>query len=284
MRTEQEMYRLILDTAQSDPRVRLVALNGSRANPQAPRDAFQDFDVVYFVTDMAPFLADPSWIDVFGERVILQTPEDGVLFPPSLGGAYTYLMLFADGNRIDLMLRTLDMLEDYLQEDTQTVILLDKDGRCPPLPPPSDRCHWVKRPSQAEFWACCNEFWWLSPYVLKGICRGEILYAAEHLHALQGELVRMLGWQVGCQTGFSVSVGKCGKYLEQYLPSETWQALLATCRCDSYPACRRSLFDLGRLFSQSARAVAAALGYPYREEEERRVTAYLNRLLDRPAG
>ena len=97
-------------------------------------------------------------------------------------------------------------------------------------------------------------------------------------------LFEVLGWQVGCQTGFSVSVGKCGKYLEQYLPPETWQALLATCRCDSYPACRRSLFDLGRLFSQAARAVAAALGYLYREEEERRVTAYLNRLLDRPAG
>ena len=32
MRTEQEMYQLILDTAQNDPRVRLVALNGSRAN------------------------------------------------------------------------------------------------------------------------------------------------------------------------------------------------------------------------------------------------------------
>ena len=59
-----------------------------------------------------------------------------------------------------------------------------------------------QRPSLAAFWACCNEFWWLSPYVLKGICRGEILYAAEHLHALHGELVRMLGWQVGCQTGF----------------------------------------------------------------------------------
>lgn len=284
MRTEQEMYQLILDTAQNDPRVRLVALNGSRANPQAPRDAFQDFDVVYFVTDMAPFLADPSWIDVFGERLILQTPEDGVLFPPSLGGAYTYLMLFADGNRIDLMLRTLDMLEGYLREDTQTVILLDKDGRCPPLPPPSDRCHWVKRPSREAFWACCNEFWWLSPYVLKGICRGEILYAAEHLHALRGELVRMFGWQVGCQTGFSMSVGKCGKYLEQYLPPATWQALLKTYRCDSYPACRQSLSDLGRLFSQAARAVAAALGYPYREEEEQRVAGYLRRYPDGPAG
>ena len=40
MRTEQEMYNLILDYAERDPRVRGVLLNGSRANPAAPLDRF----------------------------------------------------------------------------------------------------------------------------------------------------------------------------------------------------------------------------------------------------
>ena len=50
-RTEQQMMDLILGFARRDDRVRAVWLNGSRANPKAPRDQFQDFDIVYAVTD-----------------------------------------------------------------------------------------------------------------------------------------------------------------------------------------------------------------------------------------
>ena len=38
MRSEREMYDLILGFARADERVRGVILNGSRANPNAPRD------------------------------------------------------------------------------------------------------------------------------------------------------------------------------------------------------------------------------------------------------
>lgn len=42
MRSEQEMFDLILSTARVDPRIRGVVMNGSRANPDAPKDFFQD--------------------------------------------------------------------------------------------------------------------------------------------------------------------------------------------------------------------------------------------------
>ena len=47
MRTEKEMFDLIISTAQSDDRIRAVYLNGSRTNPNVPKDIFQDYDVVY---------------------------------------------------------------------------------------------------------------------------------------------------------------------------------------------------------------------------------------------
>ena len=54
MRSEQEMLDLILETARNDERIRAVIMNGSRANPNALRDPFQDFDIVYLVTETAP--------------------------------------------------------------------------------------------------------------------------------------------------------------------------------------------------------------------------------------
>ena len=70
MRSEQQMLDLILDTAREDDRIRAVILNGSRTSPAAPRDPFQDFDVVYLVTDVAPFRYNYEWIARFGGLMI----------------------------------------------------------------------------------------------------------------------------------------------------------------------------------------------------------------------
>ncbi|MBS3934481.1 MAG: aminoglycoside 6-adenylyltransferase [Truepera sp.] len=77
MRSESEMLALIVHTAQNDDRIRAVMLNGSRVNPRASRDIFQDFDVIYFVTDLASFTNNHRWLERFGELMILQMPDAG---------------------------------------------------------------------------------------------------------------------------------------------------------------------------------------------------------------
>lgn len=279
MRTEKEMMDLILDTARKDERVRAVGMNGSRTNPNVPRDPFQDFDIVYLVTEMGSFLRDPGWVDVFGERIIMQTPENMSMFPPELGRRFSYLMLFTDGNRIDLTLVPLNEKDVYCKEDKLTVILMDKDRCLPIIPPPTDQEYWVKRPSAAFFADCCNEFWWVSTYVAKGLWRKEILYAQDHLNTIvRPMLMKMLEWQVGIQTDFSVSVGKSGKYLQQYLSDQSWQELLSTYAKGSYEDTWRALFAMGHLFRVTAEFVAKHLNYEYPYEEDQRVTAYLKHI------
>lgn len=46
MRSQEEMFRLILETAQADERIRAAFLNGSRANPKVEPDRYRDYDVV----------------------------------------------------------------------------------------------------------------------------------------------------------------------------------------------------------------------------------------------
>ena len=75
MRTEREMTDLILSAAKREDRIRAAYLNGSRANPAAPRDNFQDYDVVYVVTETAPFLADRAWLSGFGTPLLVQEPD-----------------------------------------------------------------------------------------------------------------------------------------------------------------------------------------------------------------
>jgi aminoglycoside 6-adenylyltransferase len=279
MRTEQEMFDLILRVAEGDERVRAVGMNGSRANPNVPRDQFQDFDIVYLVTEVDSFQRDHRWVDVFGERIIMQMPDTHTLFPSKPSESFAYLMQFADGNRIDLTLKPLKLKDAYVQKDKLTVILLDKDRALLQIPPPTDEVYWVQKPTPGHFADCCNEFWWVSTYVAKGLWRREMLYAQEHMnHCVRPMLIRMLEWQIGFETDFSVSAGKCGKYLDRYLSPASWRELLTTYAGGSYEDVWRAVFAMGRLFRQSAHVVARRLNAEYPSGDDRRVTAFLRRI------
>ncbi len=55
MRSESIMMDLILQTAVKSPDVRAVIMNGSRVNPNARKDPFQDYDLVYLVPEVEPY-------------------------------------------------------------------------------------------------------------------------------------------------------------------------------------------------------------------------------------
>ena len=169
------MMDLILGVANEDARIRAVYMNGSRVNPNAPKDIFQDYDIVYVVTETESFLRDPAWIFVFGDLLIKQEPDmiDRILGKEmDFSRSYGYLMLFLDGNRIDLHIQTKEyMLENY-RLDTLTLPLLDKDGCLPILPPPTDKGYLPEKPSNALYESCCNEFWVVSAECGKGDMAG----------------------------------------------------------------------------------------------------------------
>ncbi|WMJ22807.1 aminoglycoside 6-adenylyltransferase [Paludicola sp. MB14-C6] len=279
MRTEQEMYDLILSVARENDRIRGVYLNGSRANPNAKKDCLQDFDIVYIVTGLEPFLKNPKWIDIFGERVIMQTPEAMNVFPPSMKGRFPYLIQLMDGNRIDLCLIPISQKEQYISEDKMTILLLDKDEPQRKLSKSTDEDYWIKPPTQDEFSEYCNEFWWVSTYVAKGLWRNEILYATEHLNGIcRSMLLHILSWKAGLKTNFKVSVGKCGKYLEQYIKKEEWDAFIHSFGNGDVEQTWDALFTVCNLFSKNARMIAFHFNFNYDVKEEEKVITYLNQL------
>ncbi len=119
MRTETEMLDLILQTAKT-LQVKAVAMSGSRADTTAPKDEFQDYDVVYVVDDLDNLTRDLSWLDRFGKRII----EQEVI----LGHHRLYLMLFEDGNRIDLTLCPKDHIQEWVDSEADYTVLKDEKG------------------------------------------------------------------------------------------------------------------------------------------------------------
>jgi len=275
MRSEQQILNVIITTAREDERVRLVVMNGSRANPNAPRDFFQDFDVVYFVPDVTPFIKNLEWVERFGEIMIMEMPEDMDDPPPAKDGSFGYLMQFKDGTRIDLGISPLTSLDELLK-DSLTVVLLDKDGRTGSCPPSSESDYYPEPPTAKAFTDCCTEFWWLCTYVVKGLWRREILYARFMMDNLcRGELMKILKWYIGMRTGFTVNPGKLGKYYQRYLEPGLWEMLMKTFADSGYDHTWEALFAMGDLFRIVAVQLADHFGFGYLQEYDYNVNAHL---------
>ncbi|OXS78666.1 aminoglycoside 6-adenylyltransferase [Domibacillus enclensis] len=275
MRNEQDMMHLIIETARKNDRVRAVYQNGSRVNAKAPADIFQDYDIVYVVTEIASFLKKPDWINVFGDRLIMQKPDE-VDMPHNLYASYGYLMLFTDGNRIDLRLQTIEEMKRTYERDSLTAPILDKDGILPVIPPPSDRSYHVQKPTAADYYRCTNEFWWCLQNVGKGIWREELPYAKQMFERIiRKELDQMISWWIGCKHQFHVSVGKMGKYFRHDLTHDQWLTYQSTYSSGETDDIWKSIFAACALFRELALNVAAQLDFIYAEEEERAMLHFL---------
>lgn len=286
MRTEKEMFDLILHTAEEDERIRAVYMNGSRTNPNVPRDIFQDYDIVYVVRETKAFYEDVSWIDRFGKRLYMQKPEEMDYrqgMDCNLDECYGWLIQFADGNRLDLHVVTEKLAAETIRDDKLCRILLDKDALLPQIPESSDVAYRVKRPSEIDFLCTCNEFWWCLNNVAKGMWRGEIPYVMEVLNGtVRPQLTRLLTWMVGCEQDFSCSVGKAGKYLEKFLSPDIWRRYAATYSKAELKEMWESIFMMCGLFDEVAGSVADRLGFSYNREEARASSRFLEHVRELP--
>jgi len=285
-RSEVEMMDIILRVAENDPRVLAVLQDGSRSNPNVARDIFQDYDIIYVVQALDPFLKDHSWVEVFGEQMILQLPEDMELYPPvpELEGAFSYLIQFTDSNRIDLVLAPLDRLEQFTA-DSLCSLLWDKAGifSNKPLPPASEAGYIVQKPSERSFTDCCNEFWYTNSGLAKGLWRGELVHAQELIsRVIRPALMQMMDWYIGCRHDFLVNPGKLGKNYERYLAPEVYDKMLATYPAAALQEIWLSVYAMQDLFRHAARFIAAQLDYHYPDDWETNVTAYMQHVQQLP--
>ena len=269
-RSQEQMLRLILQTAKS-LQIDAVALSGSRTDTKAPKDEFQDYDVVYVVDDLDTLTRDLAWLHQFGTRNIEQHNI--------LGNRRLYLMLFEDGNRIDLTLCPKDHINEWVDSEAGFTVLKNEKGLFEAYLPNPKR-YWTAPPSEEEFTASCNEVWWVSAYVVKGLCRKQVIYATDHLYGIcQQEFLKILAWQVARDRG-AVDIGKNYKYLFNYLPAEKEKEFSNLLDFSSLEKITQSLFATMQLFHQEAQYLAQKMGFKYEKEVAEKMIEYAKEKLE----
>ena len=270
MRTEAEMLDVILKTAET-LQVEAVAMSGSRTNPKTLKDEFQDYDVVYLVENFEELISDLSWIDQFGKRIIEQEV--------ALDHRRLNLMLFEDGNRIDLTLCPKEHIKEWVDSEAGFTVLEDPEHLFEPYSQNLER-YWTNPASQTDFEKACNEFWWVSAYVVKGICRKQVIYATDHLYGIcQQELLKIIAWQVASDRG-KVDIGKNYKYLFNYLPAEKEKEFTALLDFFDQKTLTKSLLATMNFFHKEAQVFSLKNGFHYDKVTAEKMIEYAKERLE----
>jgi aminoglycoside 6-adenylyltransferase len=264
------MMDLIMNKAIEDDRIRAVAMDGSRANKNAVHDQYSDFDIVYFVRDVREFTKDKSWINYFGDILIVQYPEDWYKHPYDYDShdTFAYLIQFVDGNRIDLTIVDIRNIAGEEDNNEPRIILLNKDDFKELKQIDNEKAFYLTPPTHMEFYNTCNEFRWLSLYIAKGLCRDEFYYARYAYDNLIMEMfMNILNWKIGIEHGFDITTGYLNKYLKRYLTADEMQRVQGMFPNGEYEDVWDKLLLLYDSFHELEAVVAEHFSYPYDRDE-----------------
>src|SRR5687767_3897955 len=103
---ETEVLSKIVRWAENETLVRVVVLESSRANPQAPLDLLSDYDLALFVADTRPYVKSDDWLQGYGRPLLTVRDAARVLGLRQ----YNCLVLYDDGTKIDYSLLPVALL------------------------------------------------------------------------------------------------------------------------------------------------------------------------------
>lgn len=279
----REVVRRLVQWAEQQGSVRAMLLTSTRANPNAPVDAFSDYDIVLVVSDIHPFVADRSWLQDFGPLLVVYW--DPIHPAPGYGiEQVANVTQYADGLKIDFTLWPVELLQQIAVApllppdlDIGYTILVDKDHLTDGMKPPTYTAYLPTPPTNDAYQSVATDFFSDAPYVAKCLWRDELMPAKWCLdYDMKHNFLRqMLEWRMECDHDWSAPTGALGKGLKKRLPPEIWSQLERTYVGASIADNWEALFRTIALFRQVAIAVADHLGYTYPHDLDQRVTAYV---------
>lgn len=284
---EADVLAKMVAWGNAQPTIRALILTSSRARPGGPVDALSDYDVILAATDAERFGQEEAWLSDYGELLVRWGDESELL------GHTTYFRsaVYHDHVKIDYTVWPEALLGRVAQSpalpeelDEGYRVLLDKDGATAGWKMPTHKAFIPVRPTEAQYWALVEEFWWVATYVAKSLWRDEVVFARWVLTAdLRDEaLRRMLEWRIEIDHGWSLRPGVHGRGIEARLPADIRAELTDTCIGMGVEKDWAALWRTAALFRRVAGEVAGALGFIYPQAVDDRVSAFLRRVQQMP--
>lgn len=270
--------------AQDRPDIRLAIVLGSRARVEPPADEWSDLDILLMVTDPELYLTGSDWLKNLGDFRIT------FLEPTPLGGGMERRVLFKGGLDVDFSIVSSTQAEQGVQRSSPSEImqifgrgmrvLLDKDGRVPPVNPTIIKPGSSSSPTQSEFIETANDFWYHAVWTAKKLRRGEVWTA---MMCCDVYMKRLLLKAVECHAralnGQNYDTWYNGRFLEHWADPRVVEGLRGTFARYAKDDITGALSATMDLFRWLTKEIAESLAYPYPTLADEYATELVSTLL-----
>lgn len=267
--------------------VRAMLLTSSRANNNAPRDMFTDYDIEFAVSNQEEFLRSDDWLNNFGKPIAIIA--EGI---ENFDGKYAMRMVFyEDHTKVDFRIYALEKFAEQTQQpvlfrdwDIGYKILIDKDGLTRKIPSPTYSAFNICKPSKKEFENVLTDFWWDTSYVAKSLWRDEIFYAKYMLDdVIRFQYIqKLVEWYIGFEHSWNITTNKHGRLFRKYLSAKMYQKLEATFADAGIENNWAALLNCCELVRIIGVPLAAQLGFNYPNGHDLKFTKYLEWIRQQP--
>jgi len=278
----EALLQNITKWARSRSEIRVVVLTGSRARMDGTADDLSDLDVELFSEPAEILAGSTEWLSEIGTPWVflpLQTTD----------GHPARLVIFEGGAKVDFKLYPLDVLRQTVKSGRLPDlygrgyrVLVDKDGLGALIPKPRAQPGRGKKPTQEQFRALVEEFWFEAYHVAKYL-RREDLWAAKCRDWGVKELLRtMIEWHAKRTRGWSHDTWHLGIRMKDWAEPAIWGRLFSAFGRFEAQDSWRALTETMDLFSEVAKEVSDCMHYRYPDGVEDNLRSYIYSLFPTP--
>jgi len=272
----KEILEEIIEWAETEDAIRSLILVGSRAI-DGEADELSDYDVSVFCTSNAPFVESDQWQSKIGGVWVclpLTVSYNDQEYP-------TRLIIYEPGVKVDFAFYSTDVLKEIAQSDLLPQmynagykVLLDKDGVAQKMPNATGKINRTP-PSEKEFQALIEEFWFEAYHVAKYLKRGDLWSVKFRMSWIYDLLLKIIEWNQQAKHGWNYQTYHLGKNMRTWVEPSTWEEL-QSCYAhfdseDSWNALNRTL----SLFIRLSRETAEVLKYGYPSDVEQHLSKFI---------
>jgi aminoglycoside 6-adenylyltransferase len=279
---KQLLLQRIKNWSEANDNVVALIVTGSQARGDDRVDQQSDLDLEIIADQPSELADDDTWLSQFGRVLVSQAFNEGQEYP-------TRLVFYEGGKKVDFTLasprRLTDMIRarklDGLYERGYKVIL-DKRGITKDLPAPSGQFPTASVPTQSEFTAAVEEFWFEAANIPRYLSRDELWVAKSRDWTMKENLLKMLEWHsIATSKAAGVDVWYSGSHMKDWVGPEIWQELHGVFSRFESKDSWRGLLAAINLFRRLAIETAARAGLDYPYEIDEGVTRYITNFEDK---
>ena len=285
---EKDVIDKLVAWGTAHPLIRAMILTSSRTRPDGPVDLLSDYDLILAVSEVRRSPLRCRGSPTMASQWCVGATKARCTVWPRIFGAWSIRIMSrsitASGRwNCWRASKPRAILPDQL--DVGYRVLLDKDRRTAGWKQPSYQAHIPARPTEADYLALVEEFWWSTTYVAKSLWRDDLVFARWVLDQdLKLETVRrMLEWRIEIDHNWSVKPGVYGRGLKQLLPPDLWSELTSTYASLDVEETWAALDRVIVLFRRVALHVGNVLGYTYPQQVDDQVSSYLEAIREMPS-